>query len=60
MLVSGGNLFVGPGSMSDRSFEQSAIAEVVGKDSLEEIEVWSRRVGVSQNTSDYNKRRKLV
>jgi len=46
--------------MGDGSFKQSTIAEGVGKDTLEEIEIWSRRIGVSQDTSDYNKRRKLV
>jgi len=46
--------------MSDGSFKQSTIAKGVGKDSLEEVEIRNRRVGVSQNESDYNKRRKLV
>jgi len=60
MLISRCYLFVGPGSMSDGSFKQSTIVEGVGKDTLEEIEIWSRRIGVSQDISDYNKRRKLV
>ena len=60
MLISRSYLFMGPRSVSDSSFQQSAIAEVVGKDGLEEVEIWRRRIGVSQNTSDYNKRRKLV
>jgi hypothetical protein len=60
MLISGCYLFVGPGSMGDGSFKQSTIAEGVGEDTLEKIEIWSRRIGVSQDTSDYNKRRKLV
>ena len=60
MLISGRYLFMGPGSMRDGSFEQNTIVEGIGKDALEEIEIWSRRIGVSQDTSDYNKRRKLV
>ena len=60
VLVSGCYLFVSPRSVSDSALQQSAIVKCVGKDSLEEVEIWSRGIGVSQNTSDYNKRRKLV
>jgi len=42
------------------TFKQNPISEAVGQDSLEEIEVRSRRFGIFQNVSDYNKRRKLV
>jgi len=46
--------------MGNGSFKQSTIAEGIAKDTLEEIEIRRRRVRVSQDTSDYNKRRKLV
>lgn len=45
--------------MRDSAFEQSSIVKIVGKDRLQEVEVRYRGV-VSQNMSDYNKRRKLV
>src|SRR5213593_3338916 len=60
MLVPRRDLFVSPRAMSDCSLKQAAIVEAVSNDCLEKVEVWNRSVGVSQNTSDYNKRRKLV
>jgi hypothetical protein len=52
-------LFVSPGTVRDCTLKQGSIAEFIGKDRLEKIQIRYRRV-VSQNTSDYNKRRKLV
>ena len=45
--------------MSDRTFEQRTIIEVVGENRFEEVEV-RIRFGVLQSAVDYNKRRKLV
>jgi len=60
VLISRRDLFVSPGAMRYSTFKQNPISEAVGQDSLEEIEVRSRRFGIFQNVSDYNKRRKLV
>ena len=59
LFVSGRNFFVSPGTMSNGTFEQSTIVEVVSKNRLEEVEI-RNRFGIFQNTVNYNKRRKLV
>ena len=60
LFVAGSYLFVSPGAMRYRTFQQSAIVKVVSKDGLEEFEVGNRSFGVFQNKADYNKGRKLV
>lgn len=58
-LVAGRNFLVRPGTMSNSTFEQSTIFEVVGKNRFEEVEV-GNRFRILQSAADYNKRRKLV
>lgn len=53
------NFLVRPGTVSDSTFEQSTIVEVVGKNRFEEVQI-RNRFGIFQSAVDYNKRRKLV
>ena len=59
VFVAGCNLLVGPRTMSDGSFEQSTIFELVSQNRFEEVQV-RNRFGVFQSSTNYSKRRKLV
>ena len=48
------DFLVRPGTVSDGSFEQSAIFELVGEDRFEEIEI-RNRFGMFQSVGNYNK-----
>src|ERR1044072_2974400 len=52
LLVARRNFLVRPRTMSDCSFEQSTIVELVGQDGLEEIQI-GNRFGVLQDAVNY-------
>ena len=52
LLVAGRNLLVRPRTMSNRSFEQSTIIELVSQNGLEEVQI-GNRFGVLQNGVNY-------
>jgi hypothetical protein len=60
LLVTGRNLLMGPRTVRDGAFKQSAIIEFVIENCFEEVQVRDRVCCVFQNKRDYNKRRKLV
>ena len=54
LLVSRRYLLVRPGAVSDRSFEQSTICEVISQNRFEEIEI-GNRFGILQNALNYTR-----